>query len=252
LKKMEWTANEMYPFARSKITPSTASRDCLLGSNQQHNVISYAAEIQSRQSRLVVEDTIKEACAMIATASTLVSNRALATSDAFLRFHLLAAAREIAAMPATLNYMMHDDAEAPCLTRVVEREIGWLKAAYPERIGQINCGFAALQPVPSWSSAYIFGAIARIFLEDAVLQAPSQTQLFVRLAHDKDILRFGVVGAGKCGETEFMQRICAPGRCRSLLASLSGRIETAANGLTVTIPIIAFTSLETVALRPDQ
>ncbi len=249
---MDWSAAERNFVVERHSLRSVFTKAAMLPGGRPQDIKPLVVEIQSRQSRLVVEDTYREACAVIATASELVARRALATKDAFLRFHFLAAAREIAALSSTLKNIMHGDSGTACLTLLLEREIGWLKAAYPERVGRIDRAFVELDLVPSWSSACIFGLIVRIFLEDAIRQIAPQSKLLVRLHRDDDVLHFGIGGTGKCSGQDFMQRIPAPGRCGALLSSLSGRIEAAAQGVTVKIPVLAFTLLDEAEFSFDH
>jgi hypothetical protein len=240
---MEWAAAEAAFAGERQRSTTDCSREFDSAKAKLQETTALIAEMQNRQSRLLIEEAIESAYAVIAAASEIVGNRALATSDAFLRFHLLASAREIAAMPIALDRIMRGEASPPCLIRFLEREIARLKTLFPERVGRMDCSAVAVDLIPSWSSACIFGLIARILLEDAVRQTP-KAWLSVWLNRDEEILRFGIDGAGKCGEAALMQRISSPGRCRALVSSLSGRIEAAGNGISVRIPVIAITCLD--------
>jgi hypothetical protein len=248
---MEWAAARAAFDGKCETETAGCPGEVISATAQLQETEMLIAEMQNRQSRVLVEETIESAYAVIAAAAGIVANRALATNDAFLRFHLFATAREIAAMPIALNNMIRGEVGPPCLVRFLEREIARVKPLYPDRVGRIDYSAVAVGLIPSWSSACIFGLIVRILLEDAVCHAP-KARLSVWLDCDEEIFRVGIDGAGKCGETALMERISSPGRCRALVSSLSGRIEATRNGISVRIPVIACTSLTQTEISSGQ
>lgn len=208
-------------------------------------VVPLMAAAQNRQSQLVVEDTIKEARLALRQAADLVIERGWATSDTFVRHHLLSAAREISMISVALNSAgQHCEGATPCLVRTLDRELASVAAAYPERAAQISRGFVSLDIFPTWTAVFIFGLVVRILIHDAIQNTDQSTRLSVRFRRDREMLRFGIDGAGQSNEEALMGRICNPNRFRSLVSALSGRVESAPNGISIRMPVVACASLE--------
>jgi len=240
LKSVENNFVRSFPPAPLPMIPGESNAN-----SSQSTVGPLMAAAQTRQSQLLVEDTINEARTALRAATDLVINRGWATSDTFVRHHLLSAAREIAAISVSLNASVeHGESATPCLVRVVDHEIASVAACFPDRAGQISRGVISLDVLPSWTSVFIFGLVVRTLLNDAVHHTTPGTRLSVRFRQDREMLRFGIDGAGHCSESELLSRIPDPKRFRSLIASLSGRVESAPNGISIRMPVIACASIE--------
>ena len=200
----------------------------------------------NRQTKLILENALAEARDSIRSATDIVSRRGNAASDSFLRHHLHATAREVAKIDGLFEASLWpNEPGPPCLVRVLTSEIFKLERLYAERLGPINKHFAVLNFTPSWTAEIIFRLLARALICDAFSNAPCNTELSLCLRLDGEMLRFDIDGAGHNSEQAVMSRIARPYHFKSLLDALSGSLGSTPNGISVRIPIIACTPLET-------
>jgi hypothetical protein len=207
--------------------------------------LSMALAAHGKQAQLAVEQAVHEAREALRAASELVASRGLAMNDAYLRHHLLSLAREITALSMSVKAQpCQTELGPPSFAHVLDKEIQSVAMLFPNRRNQIVRRAVAVDFRSSWTAAYIFGSLARTMVTDAIRQTSPETGLSVRLRQDREILRFGIDGAGSCAEAELMNRIAHPRRFRALVSSLSGRIESAPNGITIWMPVMACSQLE--------
>jgi hypothetical protein len=200
----------------------------------------------NRQTKLILESALAAARDSIRSATDIVSRRGNATSDPFLRHHLLATAREVAKIDGIFEASLWpDEPGPPCFVRVLTSEIYKLERVYAERLGPINKHFAALNFSLSWTAEIIFRLIARALIYDAFSNAPCNTELSLYLRLDGEMLRFDIDGAGHNSELSLTSRIDRPKHFKLLLDALSGSLGSTPNGISVHIPITACRPLET-------
>jgi hypothetical protein len=203
-----------------------------------------------KQAQLGVEEALHEAREALRAASELVANRGMAMKDAYLRHHLLSLAREISALSMSVKAQpCQTELGPPSFASILDEEIAYVGAMFPHRQGQIRRTAVTIDFFPSWTATHIFGLIARTLVRDAIWNTEPDARLFVRLRQDRAMLRFRIDGVGGCTEPELMSRIAHPRRFLALVCSLSGRIESAPNGITIRMPIIACSRLDPLDIR---
>ena len=210
-----------------------------------YTIDPFIVAAQNRQTKLILENTLAVARDSVRSATTLVTRRGSATPDAFLRHHLFATAREVAALEGILEANLWPDEPGPlCLVRTLTSEVSKLERVYGGFIGQIDRQTAILDFTPSWTAEIIFRLLARAIIFDAFVNAPRQTRLSLRLWQDRDMLHFSIDGAGYCTEQALMLRIDRPKNFRLLLDSLNGSLRSTPNGISIGFPVAACTPLE--------
>ncbi len=198
-----------------------------------------------KQAQVGVEEALHEAREALRAASELVASRGLAMNDAYLRHHLLSLAREISALSMSVKAQpCQTELGPPSFASILDEEIACVGAMFPDRQGQIRRTAVTVDFFPSWTATHIFGLIARTLVRDAIRNSEPDAMLSVRLRQDRATLRFGIDGVGGCTEPELMARIAHPKRFLALVHSLSGRIESAPNGITIQMPVIACSRLD--------
>jgi hypothetical protein len=223
--------------------PSVVSSDHVI--KDADDVNSFTISAHNRQAMLILQNVMAEAHASLMSATAVVSRRGIATPDPFLRYHLLAAAREVAAISGVLEASLWvSEPGPPCFVRTLASEVSRLESLYTERVGPIERCKVALNFVPSWTSEIIFRLLVRALIYDAFVHAPHKAKFSLRLQRDGEVLRFGIDGSGLCSEHALMSRIDHPKNLKLLLASLSAHLKSAPNGISVCIPVTACMPLE--------
>jgi hypothetical protein len=192
---------------------------------------------QNRQTKLILEKTLAEARNSIRSATDIVRRRGNATLDTFLRHHLLATAREVAAIESIFEASLWpEESGPPCLVRSLTSEISRLESFYTGRIGPINKYTTVANFTPSWTAEIIFRLIARALIYDALITAPRFARLAICLRLDGEILRLDIDGAGHSTAQALMSRIDRPKHFKALLDALCGNLESRPNGIRVCMP----------------
>jgi hypothetical protein len=200
---------------------------------------------RNRQAKLILENTLAVARDSIRSATDLVTRRAGATPDSFLRHHLLATAREVAAIEGVLEAnLWPDDPGPPCLVRTLTSEICKLERVYAGRIGPIDRRMAIQNFTPSWTAEIIFRLIVRAIIYDAFINAPRNGRLSLQLGLVNEMICLTFDGAGYCTEQALLLRIERPKHFKLLLHSLSGSLASRPNGISIRIPIAVCTPLK--------
>jgi hypothetical protein len=200
---------------------------------------------RNRQAKLILENTLAVARDSIRSATDLVTRRAGATPDPFLRHHLLATAREVAAIEGVLEASLWpDEPGPPCLVRTLMSEIYKLERIYEGRIGPIDRRMAIQNFTPSWMAEIIFRLISRAIIYDAFINAPRNGRLSLQLWLVNEMICLTVDGAGYCTEQALLLRIERPKHFKLLLHSLSGSFAGRPNGISIRIPVAACTPSE--------
>lgn len=197
-------------------------------------------EARKRQIQLILQNTLAAARGSIRSATDTVRRRAYTTPDSFTRYHLLEAAREVAAIEGLLEASLwSDETSQPCLVRTVTSEICKLERLYAGRIRPIERRMVVQSFTASWTADIIFRLIVRALIYDAQANVPSNARLSVQLRLVKEMIWLSIDGAGYCTEQTLMLRVDRPKHLKMLLHSLSGSLESRPDGMSVGIPIAA-------------
>ena len=208
-------------------------------------IAPFFTALRKRQTELILDNTLIAARDSLRDAADLIMRRATASTDTFLRHHLLAAAREVAAIEGVLEASLWPDEQAPpCLTRTLESELYKLEHLYAGRIGPIDRLVAIENFAPSWTAEIIFRLIARAILYDTFVNACRHTRLSVQLSLAKEMIWLSVDGAGYCTEQALLSRIDRPRHFKLLLDSLAGHLVGRNNGISICIPAAACAPME--------
>lgn len=219
-----------------------------MGADPMRNLRSASAidpffvAVRNRQTQLILQNTLAAARNSIRSASDIVKRRADATPDAFLRHHLLAAAREVAAIEGVFEASLwSDEAGPPCLVRTLNSEIYKFQRLYSGRIGAIERRMVIQNFTASWTADVIFRLIVRAIIYDAFANAPRNVHLSVQLRLVEEMIRLSIDGTGYCTEQAFMLRVDRPKHFKMLLHALDGSLKSRPNGMSVSIPVAACT-----------
>lgn len=200
----------------------------------------FFAEIRERQMQLIVDNTLAAARDSLRAATSLVTHRADASPDPFLRHHLLAAARDVAAIEAVLEASLWPDEQGPpCLARALKSELCWFEQLYAGHVGSIDGRVTIENFTPSWTAEIIFRLIARAVLYDTFVNAHPHARLSVQLSMTNEMINLSVDGAGFCTGQALLARIDRPRQFKLLLRSIRGNLVSRSNGISVNIPAAA-------------
>jgi hypothetical protein len=201
--------------------------------------------VRERQMQLIVDNTLAAARDSLRAATRLVTRRADTSPDPFLRHHLLAAARDVAAIEAVLEASLWPDEQGPpCLARALKSELCWFEQLYAGHIGPIDGRVAIENFTPSWTAEIIFRLIARAILYDTFINAHPHACLSVQLSMANEMICLSIDGAGFCTGQVLLSRIDRPRQFKMLLRSLRGNLVGRSNGISVNIPAAACAPVE--------
>ena len=200
----------------------------------------FTAAIHNRQAKLILEITLASARESIRMATEIITRLGEAVQDGFLRHHLLAGAREVAAIEGVLETVLWtDEQDSPCLVRTLSSEIGKLERFYAGRIRRVQRRLSLPNFYPSWMAEIIFRLIARTVICDALVNSPRNAQISVRLWRNRETLCFSVEGIGFCTEGALLDRIDRPKYIISLLNALNGTFVSMPDGISIHMPVAA-------------
>jgi hypothetical protein len=191
--------------------------------------------------RPAISDEAKWTLLGIADRLTTLGNAAQHRS---LRHQLITAAGEIASLSGGIDAPEQPgNGHQPCLIYMLEREVACAEKLFPNRSGTIRLGIISLDFRPSLSAEIVLGLVVRALIQEAICQSDPGSDLRLGLHHDHAILHCSIDCSSGFREDEVMDRMHEPKCLRSLLRSLSGRLYTTRNGISIRIPIESCTPI---------
>jgi len=191
---------------------------------------------QLQQAELVSREALLYAREVIQDARDLVSRNGGESNDSFLRYHLKAAAAEVALLKRSFDIFC-SDREIPCFSYVLSFEIKMAMNKYPTRFSPNIQAPGRMSFVPSKSAEAIFSHVLRYLLRTAVQCDTKNKLINVRLEQNEDVVMLHLENIRVSNEQDFLLHVSYPKRIRTLLSALQARLECSPQGITACIPV---------------
>ena len=197
----------------------------------------------SLQADFIVAEAAHEVRAVIRRATAIVTERIDKSKDAMVRYHLSQVEREVALISVEIERRLRlNGSDAPCLVRVMNREISALKKFSSHGITIINCQMSPIDVTPTVFAEIIFGMFLNALLRDALLNVSAHTQVTVQLKNVGQTVSLELTGVRFYSERELLARVEHPPRTRALIAALGGHFHPISKGVAFMMPLAALTN----------